>query len=96
MKDLLERLFKRNGQGEPETVPEPEPEEPAFRYEDIPDTLDLGWYFSEGMQEFQMAKDRLIWSSSCPDGNNLESVRFMYPRCEGDHSLPYWPRSSIS
>lgn len=56
MKDLLERLFKRKGDAEAENVPELEPEEPVFRYEDIPDTLDLGWYFSEGMKEFQMAK----------------------------------------
>jgi len=32
--------------------------EPKVRYEDIPGTLDLGWYFSERKEEFQMAKIR--------------------------------------
>ena len=30
--------------------------EPKVRYEDIPNTLDLGWYYSENKDEFQMAK----------------------------------------
>jgi len=30
--------------------------EPKVRYEDIPGTLDLGWYFPEGKEEFQMSK----------------------------------------
>mgnify|MGYP000524700865 CR=1 FL=1 len=31
---------------------------PKVRYEDIPGTLDLGWYFSENKEELQMAKIR--------------------------------------
>ncbi len=30
--------------------------EPKISYEDIPGTLDLGWYYSENKDEFQMAK----------------------------------------
>ena len=30
--------------------------EPEFSYEDIPGTLDLGWYYSENKDEYQMAK----------------------------------------
>ena len=32
--------------------------EPKVHYEDIPGTLDLGWYWSENKEEFQMAKTR--------------------------------------
>jgi hypothetical protein len=32
------------------------PPGPVFRNEDIPDTLNLGWHWSEGKQEFQMVK----------------------------------------
>ena len=52
---LLKRLF---GQRE-ETLlvaPAPVEVEPALRNEDIPDTLDLGIYFSDNKQEFQMVK----------------------------------------
>ena len=37
-------------------VREPENPEPEIHYEDIPGTLDLGWRYSEGRNEFQMAK----------------------------------------
>ena len=57
--NLLGRLLK--GQSEEESEAQldglAEPAlEPNFRYEEIPDTLDLGWYWSEGKKEFQMAK----------------------------------------
>jgi hypothetical protein len=43
--------------------------EPFFRNDDLPDTLNLGWYWSEGRQEFQMMKiankDRFIHLYCC-------------------------------
>jgi len=56
---LWARLFKRKDktkaqlEGAQENV-----SEPKVHYEDIPGTLDLGWYWSENKEEFQMAKIR--------------------------------------
>jgi hypothetical protein len=52
---LLDKWFKKKEE-KALVLQEPEIVEPIFRYEDIPNTLDLGWHWSENKQEFQMAK----------------------------------------
>lgn len=50
------KLFGDESKGE-SNVPHPvDASAPGVRYEHIPHTLDLGWYYSEGKDEFQMAK----------------------------------------
>ncbi len=54
---LMDRIFKRAAATE--VVPTSQKAEvvkPAVRHEEIPNTLDLGWYWSENKQELQMAK----------------------------------------
>ena len=52
---LLDRLLGRD-EASDATLVRQSPDEVTIRYEDIPNTLDLGWYFSEGKNEVQMAK----------------------------------------
>jgi len=55
--EWLDRLMKWKEERDTAlAVPEPAEGEPVFRNEEIADTLNLGWHFSEGNQEFQMAK----------------------------------------
>jgi hypothetical protein len=48
---FLGKFFRKKGEES-----EPEIEGPSLRWEEIPGTLDLGWYWSEEREEFQMAK----------------------------------------
>ncbi|MFZ6016425.1 MAG: excisionase family DNA-binding protein [Nitrospirota bacterium] len=52
---FLAKLFKRERKEELKDQVE-DSLEPKVHYEDIPGTLDLGWYWSENKEEFQMAK----------------------------------------
>ena len=55
---FFEKLFK-SGTGEEKQSVNCRREaelEPKLHYEEIPGTLDLGWYWSENKDEFQMAK----------------------------------------
>jgi hypothetical protein len=53
---LVNRFFRWKERTEPVSlVPEPDVE-PVFRNDETPDTLNLGWYWSEARQEFQMLK----------------------------------------
>jgi len=52
------RLFKKNKTKAQLEGTQEDILAPKVRYEDIPGTLDLGWYFSEKKEEFQMAKIR--------------------------------------
>ena len=57
---LWDKLLGKNNKEEPEakseSLPTANASEPKIRFEDIPDTLNLGWYWSEKKQEHQMAK----------------------------------------
>ncbi len=53
---LLDLLFGHDKDREDADVATPDESEPELYEEDIPDTLDLGWRYSEGRNEFQMAK----------------------------------------
>ena len=52
---LLDRIFGRDEEPD-STLVSQSPDDIAVRDEDIPNSLDLGWYFSEGKNEVQMAK----------------------------------------
>ena len=58
--NLWARLFKRKSKekagAQLENSAEEDALEPEVRYEETPGTLDLGWYWSENKDEFQMAK----------------------------------------
>jgi len=53
-----EKLFKGKEERSEEIYQDDNYLAPKVHYEDIPGTLDLGWYFSERKDEFQMAKIR--------------------------------------
>ena len=53
-----EKLFKGKEKRSEEIYQDDNYLAPKVRYEDIPGTLDLGWYWSENKEEFQMAKIR--------------------------------------
>jgi hypothetical protein len=57
---LWARLFGKEREERPQTQlsgpVEEDVLEPKVRYEEIPGTLDLGWYYSENKDEYQMAK----------------------------------------
>ena len=53
-----EKLFKGKEKRSEEIYQDDNYLAPKDRYEDIPGTLDLGWYWSENKEEFQMAKIR--------------------------------------
>lgn len=53
---LFQTENKENSKKQGRTVAPPESQSPAVIDEDIPKSLDLGWYYSENKDEFQMAK----------------------------------------
>jgi len=52
------KLLKRETKTELEDSVKEDLLEPKVHYEEIPGTLDLGWYWSENKEEFQMVKTR--------------------------------------
>jgi len=49
---------KKKKKNEEQNLPVESDQGPAFRHDHIPGTLDLGWYYSDNKDEFQMAKVR--------------------------------------
>jgi len=58
--NFLEKLFKggteKQSEAQSANSGEEDVQEPKVHYENIPGTLDLGWYWSENKEEYQMAK----------------------------------------
>jgi len=50
------KIFQRDISPSPDIDPTEENREPRVHYEDIPATMDLGWYYSEAKDELRMAK----------------------------------------
>lgn len=53
---LLDLLLGEGRNGQASAQAEAESSEPELHDEDIPGTIDLGWRYSDGRNEFQMAK----------------------------------------